>query len=138
VTLAELHAFLCQHRLAVVATTANGSPQAAVVGIAVADTLDIVFDTIGTSRKYQNLRTDPRIAMVVGWDGEQTVQIEGTADLPSGAALEACKKIYFAAWPDGRQRENWPNIAYVCVRPRWVRYSDFGRTPARIEEMRLE
>jgi pyridoxine/pyridoxamine 5'-phosphate oxidase len=66
VTLAELHAFLCQHRLAVVATTANGSPQAAVVGIAVADTLDIVFDTISTSRKYQNLRADPRIAMVIG------------------------------------------------------------------------
>ena len=136
-TQAELRVFLRQHRLAVVATTANGTPQAAVVGIAVADTLDIVFDTVSTSRKYQNLRADPRVAMVVGWDGEQTVQLEGMADLPSGSALDACKKTYFAAWPDGLERENWPNIAYVCVHPRWVRYSDFGRTPPRIEEMRL-
>ena len=24
-----------------------------------------------------------------------------------------------------RERERWPDIAYVRVRPRWVRYSDF-------------
>ncbi|GIQ74866.1 pyridoxamine 5'-phosphate oxidase family protein [Bradyrhizobium sp. ma5] len=136
-TRAELLAFLRMHRLAVVSTVHDGAPQAAVVGIAVSDGLEIIFDTLTTSRKYQNLRTDPRAALVVGWDAEQTAQLEGVADFPTGAELAACKQVYFAAWPDGPEREAWPNIGYVRVRPTWVRFSDFGEAPARVEEMQL-
>jgi pyridoxine/pyridoxamine 5'-phosphate oxidase len=136
-TRAELLAFLRKHRLAVVSTVRDGAPQAAVVGIAVTDVLEIIFDTLTASRKYANLRTDPHAALVIGWDAEQTVQYEGIADFPTGAELEACKQVYFAAWPDGPERETWPSIAYVRVRPRWVRFSDFGAVPVRIEEMRF-
>lgn len=136
-TRAELLAFLRMHRLAVVSTVHDGAPQAAVVGIAVSDNLEIIFDTLTTSRKYQNLRGDPRAALVIGWDAEQTAQVEGAADFPSGAELTACKQVYFAAWPDGPERETWPNIGYVRIRPNWARFSDFGAVPARIEEMTL-
>ncbi|MCA1456178.1 pyridoxamine 5'-phosphate oxidase family protein [Bradyrhizobium sp. BRP22] len=61
-TRAELHAFLRKHRLAVVSTIGAASPQAAVVGITVTDALEIIFDTLATSRKYANLRADPRVA----------------------------------------------------------------------------
>jgi len=136
-TRAELLAFLRKHRLAVVSTVHDGAPQAAVVGIAVGDNLDIIFDTLTTSRKYQNLHADPRAALVIGWDAEQTAQIEGVADFPTGAELATCKQVYFAAWPDGPTRESWPNIGYIRVRPTWVRFSDFGAVPARIEEIEL-
>ncbi|GKQ55996.1 pyridoxamine 5'-phosphate oxidase family protein [Bradyrhizobium sp. Ce-3] len=136
-TRAELLAFLRMHRLAVVSTVHDGAPQAAVVGIAVSDDIEIIFDTLTTSRKYQNLSADPHAALVVGWDAEQTAQLEGTADFPTGAELAACKQVYFAAWPDGPEREAWANIGYVRVRPNWVRFSDFGAVPARIEEMRV-
>ncbi|WP_342726529.1 pyridoxamine 5'-phosphate oxidase family protein [Bradyrhizobium sp. B097] len=137
-TRAELLAFLRMHRLAVVSTVHDGAPQAAVVGIAVSDELEIIFDTLTTSRKYQNLRADPRAALVIGWDAEQTAQLEGVADFPTGAELAACKQVYFAAWPDGPDREAWPNIGYVRVRPGWVRFSDFGAVPALVEESELE
>ncbi len=133
-TQAELYAFLRKHRLAVISTIGATSPQAAVIGIAVTEALDIIFDTLTTSRKYANLRADPRAALVI-WDGAETVQVEGVADIPSGADLDTCKRIYFEAWPDGPEREKWPDIAYVRVHPRWVRYSDFGQTPPRIEEL---
>jgi Pyridoxamine 5'-phosphate oxidase len=107
-----------------------------VVGIAVTEELDIVFDTLSTSRKYANLRTDPRVALTV-WHDAETVQYEGIADIPSGADLDACKRVYFEGWPDGPEREKWPDIAYVRIRPRWIRYSDFTQTPARIEELNL-
>jgi hypothetical protein len=136
-TQAELCAFLRKHRLAVISTIGPESPQAAVIGIAVTETLDIIFDTLSTSRKYANLRADPRIALAIGWDGAETVQYEGVADLPDGADLDACKQTYFATWPDGPEREKWPDIAYVRIRPRWVRYSDFGQMPARIEELKI-
>jgi general stress protein 26 len=125
-TRAELLSFIRRHRYAVQASTrADGAPQAAVIGIAVSEELDIVFDTLGTSRKAQNLRRDPRIALVIGWDEEQTVQLEGVADEPSGEELARLKAIYFAQFPDGLDRERWPDIAYFRVRPSWARYSDF-------------
>jgi uncharacterized pyridoxamine 5'-phosphate oxidase family protein len=136
VTRRELYQFLRKNRFAVVSTINPASPQAAVVGVAVTEALDLIFDTLSTSRKYANLRTDPRVALTV-WDGAQTMQYEGVADLPDGADLDACKRVYFEAWPDGPEREKWPDIAYVRVRPRWIRFSDFGQTPARIEELNL-
>ena len=59
-TPAELYAFLRKHRLAVISTIGATSPQAAVIGIAVAPALDIIFDTLTTSRKYANLRRSAR------------------------------------------------------------------------------
>jgi pyridoxine/pyridoxamine 5'-phosphate oxidase len=123
---AELIAFLRRHRYAVQAsTTAEAGPQAAVIGIAVSEALEIVFDTLSTSRKAQNLRKNSRIALVVGWDEEQTVQLEGTADEPTGDELLRLKRAYFDAFPDGPEREQWPDITYVRVRVTWARYSDF-------------
>lgn len=122
----ELLTFLRRHRYAVQSSTAaDGAPQAAVVGIAVSDSLEIIFDTLRTTRKAQNLLRDPRIALVVGWDDEQTVQLQGVADEPTGAELQRLKAVYFARFPDGPERESWPDITYFRVRPSWARYSDF-------------
>ena len=136
-TRSELIALVRAHRFAVEATShVDGGPQAAVVGIAITDDCEIVFDTVTTSRKYQNLRRDPRCALVV-WQGEQTVQIEGVADVPEGDELERVRACYLAAFPEGRERMQWPDIVYVRVRPRWARASDFAATPPRITELAL-
>jgi sulfate adenylyltransferase large subunit len=125
-TRGQLLAFLRRHRLCIQASAAeSGAPQAAVVGFAVSDELEIVFDTIGTSRKMVNLRRDPRVAIVVGWDDEQTAQIEGIADEPQGEELARLKAVYFQVYPDGVERQSWKDITYVRVRPIWARYSDF-------------
>jgi PPOX class probable F420-dependent enzyme len=135
-TLAELLSFLRGHRLAVQASVArDGAPQAAVVGFGVSDALEIVFDTLVSTRKYTNLCRDPRIALVVGWDAAKTAQIEGLADFPAGTELDRIREVYFAAYPDGRDRLAWPGICHVRVRPTWVRYSDFTVDPPRIEEL---
>jgi len=123
----ELVRFLRQHRHAVQASRDSaGAPQAAVVGIAVTDVLEIVFDTLATTRKLQNLRQDPRIAFVVGCDGERTAQLEGVADEPRGDELSRIQRCYFEAFPEGRERLGWPGITYVRARLHWARYSDFG------------
>jgi pyridoxine/pyridoxamine 5'-phosphate oxidase len=135
---AELIAFLRRHRYAVQASTAaDGRPQAAVVGIAVSEELEIVFDTLDTTRKLQNLRKNPKVALVVGWDDEQTVQLEGVADEPRDSELSRLKRVYFDAFPDGPEREQWPGISYVRVRVGWARYSDF-RPGGRVVEIALD
>ena len=136
----ELLSFLRQHRLCVQSSVAStGAPQAAVVGYAVSDALEIVFDTLGNTRKASNLRRDPRIALVIGWDQDQTVQIEGLADEPAGEDLARLKQLYFAAFPDGVERQSWPGISYLRVRPHWVRYSDFrpGGSVTELDETAL-
>jgi pyridoxine/pyridoxamine 5'-phosphate oxidase len=123
----ELLAFLRRHRLGVLATvTPEGEPESAVVGVAFTDRLEVVFDTLANTRKVQNLRKNPRIAFVVGWDEEITVQLEGIADEPIGAELIRLKEEYFAVYPDGRARQSWPGITYIRVRPHWARCSDFN------------
>jgi hypothetical protein len=135
----QLLAFLRRHRLAVQASVSGAmAPQAAVVGYAVTDRFEIVFDTLSSSRKATNLRVHDRIALVIGGmiDGEeQTVQYEGIADEPSGAELEALKRVYYTVWPDGPNRLSWPGLMYVRVRPMWIRYSDFNANPPEIVEL---
>lgn len=134
ITKVELLSFLRRHRLGVVATVSeSGAPESAVVGIAVTEELEIIFDTLASTRKCRNLRRNASISVVIGWDEEITVQYEGLADEPQGAELDRVKRIYFAAYPDGPARQSWPGITYFRVRPVWARYSDFN-SPGQIVE----
>ena len=136
---AEFYSFMSGFKYGVVSSVAErGSPQSALVGIAVSEELEIVFDTVNLSRKYRNLVERPSCSFVVGgWSSEQTIQYEGVAFEPKGEELARYQKIYFAAWPDGPARMSWPGIAYFVVRPKWVRFSDFDKNPPLVEEMRF-
>jgi general stress protein 26 len=138
----QILAFMRAHRLAVQATAStDGAPQAAVVGFAVSDRFEIVFDTLASTRKAQNIRANSRVAFVIGGlkgSDERTVQYEGVADEPAGAELERLKSLYYAVFPDGPDRLSWPGLIYVCVRPTWLRYSDYTRDPAEIVELGVE
>jgi uncharacterized protein YhbP (UPF0306 family) len=134
--------FLRLHRLAAQASvSAADTAQAAIVGYAVSDRFEIVFDTLNTTRKAQNLRRNPRIALVIGgWapGDERTVQYEGVADEPSGSEMERLKELYYSVYPDARTRLSWPGLIYIRIRPTWVRYSDYNRDPPEIVEFRGE
>jgi Pyridoxamine 5'-phosphate oxidase len=135
VTHADLLHFIAQSKLGVLSSIGpSGTPQSALVGFAVTENLEIVFDTVKSSRKYGNLIAQPACSFVVGWVGEQTVQYEGVAQELAGAALQQYQEIYFRAWPDGPARLKWPGIVYFVVRPKWVRYSDFDQNPPLIRE----
>jgi len=132
----EVYQFILRRKLAVVSSVGpDGEPQSALVGIAVSPNLEIIFDTVKSSRKYPNLKRDNRIAVVIGWEGETTVQYEGLAIEPEGDELTRVKEIYFGAWPSCVEHQQWPDIAYFLIKPKWVRYSDFDNH--RIEELRF-
>ena len=133
---ATLHAFISKHGYAVISSLAkNGSPQSALIGIAVSPNLEIIFDTLKSSRKYPNLIANPHCSLVIGWDNEQTIQLEGLATEPTGEKLAHYQKLYFQAWPDGPARLSWPGLVHLVVRPTWLRYSDFNPSPPQISEL---
>jgi len=134
-TKAELFAFIARQKLGVLGSISpEGAPQSSLVGIAITPALEIVFDTVSSSRKYRNLLANPAASFAIGWEGEVTVQFEGEAFLPVGAELVRYQQMYFAAWPDGPERLNWPGMTHFVVRPKWIRYSDYDQRPPLIEE----
>ena len=138
-TVDEVFQFMNNERLAVLATAGeNGQPEAALMGFAVTPELEIIFDTVKSSRKYPNLKRNPRVAWVIGCTTEVTVQYEGIAQELEGEELAKYKKTYFAAFPDGPARESWPGITYFVVRPKWVRYCNYNPATRRIEEMNFQ
>jgi len=131
----EVFQFMNGQRLAVLATVGEQMrPEAALMGFAVTPQLEIVFDTVKTSRKYPNLKKNPRVAWVIGCTTEVTLQYEGVAEELVGEDLAKYKKTYFSAFPDGPARESWPGITYFVVRPKWLRYCDYDPARRRIEE----
>jgi PPOX class probable F420-dependent enzyme len=133
-----LVSFIRERGLAVVATcAADGAPEAALVGVAVTEEAELIFDTTRASRKYRNLQASPRVAVVVGWDDEVTVQCEGVADTPTGEDAERCRQAYFDQFPDGIERAQDPQIVHVRIRPTWLRFSDFRPDTFGVEEITL-
>ncbi len=137
-TRADVLEFVRAHSLGVQASVSSAlSPQAAVVGFVVTDTFELFFDTVESTRKVSNLRKNAKAAFVIGGlvnGDERTVQYEGVADEPHGPELEALKKLYFQQFPAGIDRQKWPGILYLRIRPSWLRFSDFGTNPPEIVE----
>lgn len=135
---AALLEFLRTRRFAVQSSLhPSGAPQSAVVGIAVSDAFEIVFDTLATSRKGQNLRERTEIAFVIGsleGKDERTVQYEGRADEPTGAERARLTELYLGVFPDGRERQQWPGLTYIRATPTWLRYSNYNVDPPEIVE----
>lgn len=123
---AELIEFVRHRGLAVVATRdVDGTPEAALVGIAATDRGELVFDTSVRSRKCVNLQAFPRVAVVIGWDGEVTVQGEGLAEVTTGPGHDRCLSAYLEQHPDGRDRAEDPEIVLVRIRLDWLRHCDY-------------
>lgn len=119
--------------------SALGAPQAAIVGVIVSDKFEVFFDTLANSRKTVNLRQRSAAALVIGpaaSGSERTVQLQGAADEPTGADLDRLLELYFARFPDGRERQKWPGITYWRVSPTWLRYSDYSVDPPEIVEFK--
>lgn len=129
--------FIKRHDLGVIATTDLDEPEAAVVEYGETESLELVFDAFISSRKYQNLLKNTKIAFVIGWDENITVQYEGEAYELKGEELNKYKEIYFKKNPRAKKWEGREGITYFKIIPKWIRYSDLNKDPWEIFEMNL-
>lgn len=131
---ATLVAFIQPHEFGVIATAApTAVPEAALVNIAVTPALEIIFETTTATRKCANLRDNPLAAMVIGWENDQSLQMDGTVELLEGSARERFKDIFMAAFPQKASHEYWPGNDFYCMRPYWARLSNYN-PPRNVEE----
>lgn len=135
ITNVELYRFLRAKDSAVVSTVGpDGSPQSARVYIVTTPDLELVFYTLQTNRKCQNLRRDPRLSAVIGWDGEQTVQYEGIAREVEEHEYAEIKKVFLAAQPNRAGMVDWPGLTFFRAKPVWIRFSDYNK-PWHVDEL---
>ena len=133
-----LHFMRSQHYAVQSSVNARGFPQSAVLGIAVSDEFEIVFDTLVTTRKAANLRANSHIAFTIGslaTDAQYSVQYEGIASELLSAERERMLELYFKVFPDARYRLTWADITYFVVRPSWIRYLDYKAEPPNIVKL---
>ena len=125
-----LYAYVNKRMLAVLATIGPDQvPEAAVMEFGQTENLELIFDTLNTTRKYANLKQNPKIAFVIGWEEGTTVQYEGVAKELEGVELATYKKIMFAKNPAFAKWENLPGMTYFKVTPKWIRYSALNQSP---------
>jgi hypothetical protein len=130
----DLFSYINKRRYAVEATVGTSRrPQAAVVGIAVTPALEIVFDTLKTTRKYRNLKRNPRIAFVIGWDEDSTLQYEGIVR-ELGPKDGKHRAAYLRKFPDGKERLKWPGITHFLAAPQWIRLTKYSKSGETVQE----
>ena len=130
-----LVAFMRTKGMAVVATTnAEGCPEAALGGMAATELGELVLDTKRTARKYANLQGVHRVAVVVGWDEGQTVQVEGVCPpADRGGSRALCQRLSHPR-PGRAARTEAPSRAHIRITPGWVRATDFRPGSAGVRE----
>lgn len=130
-----LYDFISRHPFAVLGTvTPSGEPESALMRTIVTPGLELFFDTRTGTRKYRNFLANPACSFVIGCTGPASVQYEGMLATPAGDELAGLKALYFAATPAARERDSWPDLAWLVARPKWIRYSDYSRQPPEIAE----
>lgn len=126
----KIYSFMKTHKLGVLATvTTNVLPEAAVVGIYTRENLEVLFATYDESRKVHNLKYNPRVALVVGWEGGKTIQYEGRAVELTGDELKKVKREEFADMPSLAKYINDYEQKFYKLEPIWIKYSDLSVEP---------
>lgn len=133
----DIYQFANQKKLCVISTiSSGGKPESALVGFAITEDLELVFDTVAKSRKYKNIQDYPNVSVVIGWENEITLQYEGEARvLRESIRDDKYREIYYTVFHEGRHRtETWTDLAHIIIKPRWIRYCNFNK-PQIIEEI---
>ena len=101
--------FLKNNKVAVISTSSNNEPHAAAVYYIVDDEFNLYFVTDPSSRKAQDIKTNNKVAIVVGAGPEiSTVQGGGEAIEEISKTVEILNNI--SAKLDSNESHHWPII----------------------------
>lgn len=117
--------FLQKQLLTVISTVHDNGPQGAVISFAENENLELFFGTFNTTRKYVNIKNNPKVAFVIGWSLDEviTVQYEGVATELEGEESVAASQKIITKNPGSARFVNDPRQRYFKVTPSWMRYS---------------
>lgn len=120
--------FIKSQLYAVISTIWEGAPQAATVAFTELEDFALLFATNNFTRKFRNLKANPRVAVVIGWDEAITIQLEGNAVVLTGTERTSCQACHFEKHPSSKDYVT-ETEEYIKVIPNWLRYTDISQDP---------
>lgn len=130
--------FIKQHRLACLATvTTEGLPECSVVGFSESENMELYIGSYDSSRKAHNLKFNPKVALVIGWEGGQTVQYEGVAEEVPADKLQEVVEKHLEKMPTAAKYVRHQEEKFYKIKPVWVRYTEMAHDPWEIKELKF-
>ncbi len=123
--LKDVQTFLDEFQTCVVSTIHLDQPQAAVVGFSVDDECKILIATNQNTRKASNLVENNKVALVVGFDGPRTVQLEGVARKIEAEEYTERIGLHFRKVPGAQKHVEEAGQNYYLITPTWLRFTDY-------------
>lgn len=120
----RVHRLLSSQPLAVLSSSAQGHPYANLVAFAAsADMRRIVFATMRATRKYQNMREDPRVSLLIDDRSNRVSDIRdalavtalGRATEVAGTDRKILEELYLAKHPHLESFVRSPGCALMAV-----------------------
>lgn len=134
--LEKLRRFILEHKIAVLATVDQYSlPEAAVVGFSMGENFEIYFGTSLDTRKFENIRKNPRVALVIGWDKGKTVQYEGEATELSEEEVLNYQQTALSDVPSIAKYVHRHETVFYKVKPKMIKYTDVSTHPWEVFEL---
>lgn len=132
--------FLKIQPMATISTVAKNSdqPESALIAFTQTEDLEIVFESFAGTRKWNNIKSNPRVALVVGWslDNYITLQYEGVAAPISDSGKEVYIQLFLDKdTPCTEKFLRDPRVQLYKVTPTWIRYSDYTNDKPKIVEL---
>ncbi|HYE22084.1 MAG TPA: pyridoxamine 5'-phosphate oxidase family protein [Verrucomicrobiae bacterium] len=137
--LKKIFQYVKEQNLAVMATVSpDAKPEAAVVGFSETDNFELYIGTYEFSRKFQNIKKNSLVALVIGWDDGKTVQYEGEIEeVTNPDEIDEFKRTHLAKMPSAVKYLENENEKFLKVKPHWVRYTDLSIDPWEVLEIRF-
>ena len=124
--------FVKDDNLAVLATISpDYVPEAALMGVAVSDSAVLIFDAPAGARKLSNIHFNDRVAVVIGWSGGVSIQVEGSVRIVIGDERKHYEEIYASQFPNSQVSS--PSFEVFVVIPSWVRRYDATTEPPKCD-----
>lgn len=121
----KMLAFMSEHKLCVISTVdPTNKPESALVAFS-SNGLELLIGTSDKSRKFQNLLTNPSVAIVIA-DKSAEIQYEGQAHIVGFDESEEAADQHFATAPGADKYRNEPSQRYIRVTPYWIRFIEHG------------
>lgn len=130
----DVKQFLDQFHECVIASVGDAmQPEAATVGLSCDENFTFMIATNQSTRKAKNLQSNQKVAIVVGFDGPKTVQIEGAAQIVDKDNFNSRIQLHLDWVPSAKAYDSEPDQTYYLITPTWLRFTDYTKSPDTFE-----
>jgi nitroimidazol reductase NimA-like FMN-containing flavoprotein (pyridoxamine 5'-phosphate oxidase superfamily) len=134
----KIFEFLNKNELGVISTVHSNenTPESAVIGFGNNESLEIVFGTSNSTRKYMNLKSNPNVSFVIGWSSEAgTIQYEGSANELTKEEAMKYGNLLIEKNVNNKKYLDSDKQKYFLVKTKWIRFLDNSSIHPEIYEL---